>query len=210
MPDQEQFPAIPPVKGPPPAVLPRPDSLREVSSVVSPLNVYYAQKKVLGKAGKMIDEHIFDDKVIDPLKEAAEDFLEEKLEKMPIKKVTGGAGLFIIEHTIISHSGHGADPTQLTVVRPNGTTYTLPDLGIRPPVLPPGDRFLSKPGVAPGNGSDRSIVGDFRTAVGPLTEDVSEGSLKPGGIRPVNAKAIDNENRATGIRRELVTERADP
>jgi hypothetical protein len=40
--------------------------------------------------------------------------------------------------------------------------------------------------------------------------DTKMGSLQPEKIRPVNSKAIENEERAEGIRRELVTERADP
>jgi len=41
-------------------------------------------------------------------------------------------------------------------------------------------------------------------------EAVLAGSLQPERIEPVNAKAIENAELARGIRRELVTERADP
>jgi hypothetical protein len=41
-------------------------------------------------------------------------------------------------------------------------------------------------------------------------ETMLAGSLQPEKIDPVNAKAIENAELAEGIRRELVTERADP
>jgi len=41
-------------------------------------------------------------------------------------------------------------------------------------------------------------------------EAVLAGSLQPERIEPVNAKAIENAELAEGLRRELVTERADP
>jgi hypothetical protein len=41
-------------------------------------------------------------------------------------------------------------------------------------------------------------------------ETMLAGSLQPEKIDPVNAKAIENAELAEGLRRELVTERADP
>lgn len=43
-----------------------------------------------------------------------------------------------------------------------------------------------------------------------IKQIIAAGSLHPENIDPVNAKAMDNEERAEGIRRQLVSERADP
>lgn len=186
------------------------DALRPVNNFVSPLNVMEFYKKVGGSVATKIDEHVFEDKVVEPAKEVVEEFLEEKLAKFPIKKVTGGAGLFIIEHTIISHTSANADPGFVTVKRPNGTTYRYADLSFQPRRLARGERPIDAPAgtlfyVSPADGSATVIP-----ANSPLAYEVLKGSIKPENIRPVNAKALDNEERAEGIRRVLVSERADP
>lgn len=44
----------------------------------------------------------------------------------------------------------------------------------------------------------------------PLSAPVAMGSVQPAGIKPVSGAAIRNQEAATGMRKELVGERADP
>ena len=54
------------------------------------------------------------------------------------------------------------------------------------------------------------ITQEFAVQIIAADEAILAGSLQPELIEPTNAKAIENAERAKGIRRELVTERADP
>ena len=210
MPDQNPFPPAKQPSGKPPRYVfqTEPNPGGEPGGA---LDRFDAQLEGSVKRGaKFIDDQFFDDKVIEPLAEVAEDFIEAKIGKAPLKKFVGGPGLFLIEHTIISHSGRGADPGFVTVRRRDGTTFRYADTSFQPRQLARGEKLVDAPTgtvlyVSPLDGSVIVLPADS-----PLAQEALRGSLQPEKIRPVNAKAIANQEAAEGINRELVTERADP
>lgn len=211
MPDPTFFPPpTGPVKAPKLPEIPRSEQIEKFKVVLTPLNLLEVQKRFGGKLVRFVDDKIFDDKVVDPALTEVELFLEEKAAKFPLKKVVSGPALFVIEHTIISHTSKSADPNFVTVQRPDGTTYRYADLSAIPRRLAPGEIVIDAP---PGTTFIVTPATNVPTASGPggpFAGRVLPGSLHPERIRPVNAKAIDNEERAEGIRRNLATERADP
>jgi hypothetical protein len=48
------------------------------------------------------------------------------------------------------------------------------------------------------------------SAAAPTGQPVANGSIQTENVHPANQKAKDNEDRAKGINRELLSERADP
>lgn len=210
MPDQNPFPPQKPVK----ERHPRDQFQTEANPGGEPgaaLDRFDAQLEGSVKRGaKFIDDQFFDDKVIEPITEVVEDFLEAKIGKAPLKRFVGGPGLFLIEHTIISHTGRGSEPGFVTVRRRDGSTFRYADTSFQPRQLLRGEKLVDAPRgtvlyVSP---LDGSVV--VLPAGSPLAEEALRGSLQPEKIKPVNAKAIANQERAEGINQELVTERADP
>jgi hypothetical protein len=211
MPDPTFFPPpTGPVKAPKLPDLPTSEQYNRYKIVLTPLNVLEAQKMVGGKLVRFIDDKVFEDKVVDPALTAVEEFLEEKAAKFPLKRAVSGPALFVIEHTIISHTSKSADPNFVTVQRPDGTTYRYADLSAIPRRLAPGEIVIDAPPGTQFIVTPPTAVPGLTSAGGPLGGRVATGSIQTEKISPVEARAIDNENRAEGIRRQLASERADP
>lgn len=211
MPDQNPFPQpYPPPKGPPSPAPPENNKNRiygDFFSLSALANFYLRQG---GKAATFVEGQLFDSAVVDPTLTAIEEFAEEKAARVPVKKVFGGTGLFIIEHTIISHTSKSADALFVTVLRADGTTYRYADTSVIPRRLDVGDRVIDGPPGAKFILTRPNNLPIPTSAGGPLGDPVADGGVLPERVRPVNAKAMNNEERAEGIRRQLVSERADP